>query len=195
MYAIQDAEGRFIGQSRSLAAAHRATRTRKHVGTRVERHRTGDGDLGLADVTEAGHRFVTGLPVSFTFFHNTEKAPLRRGADQFQQGIEPAGYYMVLDDSSGERALVSGWIRGQASFRSPLVLVWNTGSGGYDEQSWKVRLSRAYGGKKGMALSRAILRAGYDAIVTVQGRSTSEIVDLGVGFRICGSGGSGIRAT
>lgn len=37
MYAVRDAEGRFVGQARSLVTAHRSTRSRSHLGSTVNR--------------------------------------------------------------------------------------------------------------------------------------------------------------
>lgn len=125
-------------------------------------------------------RFKTGSPITFTYLHNNERAPKRvKGSvDSFQQGIEPAGFYCLEDEIGG--SLPKSWVRGEITFQAPIVLRDNTGSGRiYDENSWKVRLSQHYGGKKGLALSRAILRDGFDGIVTVDSRgATSEIVDL-----------------
>ena len=52
----------------------------------------GNDCLGLAEVTEHGRRFRTGLPVSFPYVHNLEKAPKTRG---YQQELEPAGFYCL----------------------------------------------------------------------------------------------------
>jgi hypothetical protein len=145
--------------------------------------------IGLAQAIEGPIHFETGRPVRFQFLHNTEKAPSapRFGTDRYQQGIEPAGYYMLLEDQESvirNAPLSKGWIRGLANFQSPLVIRWNTCDGGYDEYSWKSRLFHAFGAKKGRALSRAILKAGYDAVVTVDNAimlldaTTKEIVDL-----------------
>ena len=140
----------------------------------------GSADIVLARAVTAGRVFETGRPVAFPFVHNAEPAPrLRRGGrDQFQQRVEPAGFYVIVDeDPSGP--LARGWVRGVASFKSPIVLAWNAGSGGYDELSWKARLSAHYGGRRGAALSRALLRDGHDAVVTVDaGGQVSEVVDL-----------------
>ena len=136
-------------------------------------------DLPLAVGTTAGSVFETGRPVTFTFIHNTEKAPQpRRDAfDPFQQRIEPAGFYMLADEDPSA-PLARGWVRGTARFRNPIVLAWNAGAGGYDEDSWKARLYRAFK-KRGVALSRAIKAAGHDAVVTVdRSGGTSEILDL-----------------
>lgn len=139
--------------------------------------------LPLAVVEEAGVKFETGVPVEFEYLRNTEPSPKQRGNTQFQQQIEPAGRYMLLRDSHG--ALAPGWQSGTIQFDRPLVLHFNTGDeGGYDEHSWKAHLSRAYRGKKGRSLSRAILADGYDGIVTVgnlrKDMFTKEIVDLTV---------------
>ena len=136
-------------------------------------------DIGLATSTTAGHVFETGRPVTFTYVHNTEKAPKfrRGGTDSFQQAIEPAGFYVLVDQNAGG-PVSRGWVRGEATFRKPLVLAWNTGPGGYDDRSWKRRLSDHYR-KRGPALSRALLADGYDAVVTVDsGGETSEIIDV-----------------
>jgi len=131
-------------------------------------------------VTEDGVRFETGVPVTFEYMRNRERAG-HFGA-LYQQDIEPAGRYLLLRDP-GATALPQ-WEFGTVSFERPLVLAFNTDAdGGYDEHSWKTQLHRAYG-KTGKSLSRALLKGGYDGIVTVQisqfGRalSTREIVDL-----------------
>jgi len=43
MYAIRDSEGKFVARSSSRASAHRASRRRKNVGTRVSLNRAGLG--------------------------------------------------------------------------------------------------------------------------------------------------------
>ena len=97
---------------------------------------------------------------------------------RFQQDIEPAGQYFLADETGGT-TLPSGWERGTKTFQQPLVVEWN---GSYDATSWKAQLYARYR-KKGKALSRALRKQGYDAIITVQrgqdGRwETSEMVDL-----------------
>lgn len=139
-------------------------------------------DLACVEVVENGHRFVTGVPVTIPFVRNTEPAPFH--GSRFQQDIEPAGLYMNLDwfpsDPPPRR-----WEKGIVEFRTPLVLMHNTGSShsvAYDEWSWKARLHHLYK-KRGAALSRALLADGYDAIVTVTTQNgmpieTNEIVAL-----------------
>lgn len=57
------------------------------------------------------------------------------------------------------------WAAGRITLKRPMILPFNTGAGGYDKESWKARLAAAYG-KRGRALSRALIREGYDCIVT-----------------------------
>lgn len=136
-----------------------------------------------AETTEAGKHFTTGKPVTFTFIRNTESAPKKKtGADDYQQEIEPSGRYM-LHDAAGSAAngtLPKGWISGEVSFNSPLVLKVNTDESGaiYSDTSWKAYLTTQFHGLKGKRLSTAIAKAGYDGIVTVDKYGTSEIVDL-----------------
>jgi len=137
-------------------------------------------------VVEYRERFETGRPVTVHFVRGTRASPMPApgGPDHYQQRLEPAGRYMVHNPNPG--ALPPGWEKGVVRFESPLVLPLNTVPGGpiYDEHSWKVALQAEFGGKTGRALSLAILRAGYDAVVTVAlgqgGRpiDTREIVDL-----------------
>lgn len=127
--------------------------------------------------------FETGKPVTFKYIHNTESSP--NMGKTFQQDIDPAGRYL---NAASERTKSEGTFEtGNVEFKSPLVLMWNTTEkGGYDENSWKARLSKKYNGLTGKKLSQAIVNDGYDGIVTIdtQGRynHASEIVDL-TGFK------------
>ena len=63
-------------------------------------------------------------------------------------------------------------------YKNPLVLDWGK-SGLYSEpDNWKQVLKDQYKGKTGKALSKAIAKDGYDAIVTIRDNEPSEIVDL-----------------
>lgn len=141
--------------------------------------------LALASVKENGVTFRTGQSVTFLYARNTAKAP-RVAGNRFGQDIEPAGRYLLATDGG---PVPHGWVTGELTFRSPLVLWRSTDDDYMSEGGWKRRLSREYGGKKKLALSRAILRDGHDGIVTVdvmrrEGHPpyyfTSEIVDLSV---------------
>lgn len=130
--------------------------------------------LPLTAVTEQGVRFETGKAVEFKFLHGNEKAP--DFGSRFQQDIEPAGYYVVHNEEPGD--VRSRWTVETATLRNPLVLAFNSGEGGYDERSWKAVLAAAFKAKK-TALSRKILSAGFDGIVTTErGGWTREIVLL-----------------
>ena len=132
-------------------------------------------DLRPGRAHEQGISFETGKAVTFTFMHNNERAPKRGG--RFQQDIEPVGYYMTTADETAikmwQQAKVD-FTHGTAKFRNPLVLDWGYA---YDESSWKHRLHERYG-LRGRALTKALLRDGYDGIVTVRKGFTSEIVAL-----------------
>lgn len=137
----------------------------------------GTAGLRLTKITEHGKTFTTGTPVTFTFLRNT--APTPNMGSRFGQDIEPAGRYMTHKNPSGI-APTPQWKIGTVTFRKPLVLAHGSTTG--RAHGWKARLSHEYGGKTGLALSRAITADGYDGIVTVKSykgeRSTSEIVDL-----------------
>ena len=130
-------------------------------------------------------RFATGEPVTFAFTRNTEPAPrLKRGfEDRYAQRVEPSGRYMQLLDRGNSLTPVSSHhMVDDVHFQSPLVLL-HVATTNVPE-GWKMRLSRAFGNKKREALSRAIVAAGFDAVVTIghdarrQLHYSSEIVDL-----------------
>jgi transposase len=146
------------------------------------------GGLPLVSITERGVHFETGVPVDFLAMHGKRKA--ENYGSRYQQDIEPAGLYVVLTSDE----IVDSYIKQDPelyeklniSFKNPLVIASNTQPfAGYDENSWKSKLSDSYG-KKGLALSKAILADGYDGIVTVrlgpnkEPSFVSEIVDLTV---------------
>lgn len=136
--------------------------------------------LPHAETSEYGRRFETGVPVAVRFLRNTGKAPSPPPVgDPYQQRIEPAGRYMIHNPDPGE--LPRGWEQGEVRFENPLVLWFNLRPGQYyDDGSWKKLLSKHYGGKRGLQLSKAIVRSGHDAVITVMpgAMDTREIVDL-----------------
>jgi len=143
----------------------------------------GSGPLALATVTETDPRFgtvvfETGRPVTFTFIRNTEKAP--NMGSRYGQDIEPAGRYML--HLEGDYDAPRGWSTGTISFKNPIVLRDTLDSQIYGPNGWKARLMREMGGKKGRALTAALLSVGHDGIVTVTStrglQSTMEIVSL-----------------
>jgi hypothetical protein len=132
-------------------------------------------------VTEQGRLFRTNTPVEFRYVRSTARAPYF-GA-QYQQNLEPHGRYLLHNEEPGD--LARDWETGLVRFAAPLVIPFNACErGAYDECSWKAKLVAAYH-RRGLALSRALLREGFDAIVTVgthhgQPMDTREIVDLSV---------------
>lgn len=135
-------------------------------------------DLEHVAAHAEGRHFETGRPVEFRYVRNTEKAP--NFGSRFGQDIEPHGRYMVHNENPGDQP--HGWETGTHRFENPLVIRWGTTTG--EEHGWKRKLSNAFGGKKGKALSTALQRHGHDGIVTVDHHhgtpDVREIVALGV---------------
>ena len=130
--------------------------------------------LDLATADEYGEHFETGVTVCFTFVRNTEKAPFF-GA-QFLQHIEPKGRYMMHNPDPAE--LPRGWVRGLVCFENPLVIPFNRFDGSsYDTHNWKAELVRHFRAG-GLKLTRKLVQAGHDGIVTVADGETKEIVQL-----------------
>lgn len=92
---------------------------------------------------------------------------------KYGQNIEPSGEYMSMDVMKGSNK-IQGYEYGTITFNKPLIVEWKSTG----ENGWKADLSQKYGGKTGKSLSNAIKKDGYDAIITVDGGWTSEIVNL-----------------
>lgn len=117
-----------------------------------------------------------GEPFVFSYIRNTEKAP--NMGNRFGQDIEPTGKYMTI--GSPNRAQGKNFETGSLVFKNPLVIDFG---GGYESSlNWKNVLSQKYGGKRGKDLSEALLKEGYDGIVTISksGKTpyTSEVIAL-----------------
>ena len=116
--------------------------------------------------------------ITMTYVHINNTTPQITNMD-FGQKLEPAGEYMNMDTLQGEYKVDSpNYEYGTIHFDHPLVLEHkNTGSTG-----WKKDLSDMFGGKTGKSLSNAIVKAGYDAVMTYENykgnREWSEIVNL-----------------
>lgn len=91
----------------------------------------------------------------------------------FGQDIEPTGNYITYNDHRF-KIEAENFYYGVISFKNPLVVDFvDTTSNG-----WKKTVSNMFNGKKKRNLSKAIIKAGYDAIITIDGNNFSEIVDL-----------------
>lgn len=117
------------------------------------------------------------ITMSYVHIHNA-KQQIVPGMD-FGQKLEPAGEYMSMDTTQGKNKIdLPNYEYGTIHFDNPLILEHkNTGSTG-----WKKDLSDMFGGKTGKALSNAITKAGYDAVMTYEiykgNKEWSEIVNL-----------------
>lgn len=120
----------------------------------------------------------TGQQITIKYIRRLEKAPKIKG-DEFQQSIEPHGTYLSHNDgnlSIADAKRMNAEV-GNVTFENPLVLPWNAEGGGYDENSWKMVLAKKYK-KKGRALTKAIIKDGYDGIITTDKYGFSEIVSF-----------------
>jgi len=111
----------------------------------------------------------TGKPFTFTYNKNTDPAPDM--GSEFGQDVEVAGDYVT--QSSGFTP--EGSETGTVTANSPLVIDVNEDT----QISYKNDLSKKYKGRKGEKLKDAIIKDGYDAVVTrFEDGTTSEIVLL-----------------
>ena len=130
-------------------------------------------------VTESKNVFKTGKPVTFNYMRNTQPAPKHPDPSRFGQDIEPSGKYMVLDTKPDRtKEYFPEMEQGVITFNNPIVIENVTTSG--EPEGWKSRLSVAFGDKKGKALTKELIKKGYDGVVTVGNGHTSEIVSLKV---------------
>jgi hypothetical protein len=113
----------------------------------------------------------THRPIQLEFYKNTAKAPFL--GDRFGQTIEPAGEY--IGTGADASIQLPGFVYGTISFKKPLYIEYKTT--GMD--GWKKDVSEKYG-KTGKALSKAIIKDGFDGIITIDSESNEirEIVNL-----------------
>ena len=97
---------------------------------------------------------------------------------QFGQHLEPAGEYMTYIPEGTKHIEEPNYHYGNIHFSKPLILEHKSTG----ENGWKKDLSDKFGGKTGKALSTAIKKEGYDAVVTYEiykgNKSWVEIVNL-----------------
>lgn len=118
---------------------------------------------------------VTGQPVSFHFIHNTESATKLLGRPKkdspYGRYHEPSGRYVNVSSAEMAGGVQAPLTGGQITLRNPLVM-------DNDGLQWKKTLSDQYGGKRGKALSKAIIADGYDGVITLDGNYISEVVEF-----------------
>lgn len=132
---------------------------------------TADSDTKFS-VSEDNINKITEDGLTMTYVRNPNAGTANYGRT-YGQNLEPAGEYMNMDTSQGKYK-IDGWEYGTIQFKKPLVLEHiNTG-----ETGWKKTLSEMYGGLTGKRLTRALIKDGYDAIVTQDEYGYSEIVNL-----------------
>lgn len=116
--------------------------------------------------------------ITMTYVRIKNQGTQHHGA-KYGQNIEPAGEYMQMDTMKGTAKVDSpNYEYGKIHFNKPLILEHKS----TDDKGWKRDLSNMYGGKTGKALSSAIKKDGYDAVMTWEKRKGkrewSEIVNL-----------------
>lgn len=119
----------------------------------------------------------TGKKVTFWSLHTRNKQKTQNFGSRFGQNIEPDGRYIIAvskNTSQLEDNSQSSYEYGFTTFENPVVLEHKS----TDDKGWKKDLSEMFGGKIKRALSKEIIKKGYDGIITTDGNWTSEIVDL-----------------
>lgn len=115
----------------------------------------------------------TGEPIRLNYVHNKESATKLFGNptpdSPYGRWHEPSGKYITHTNYIPEPSdtMESGIVE----FKNPLVIDNN-------DLQWKKELSDRYGGKRGKALSKALIKDGYDGVITIERGHTSEILDL-----------------
>ncbi|NFT08426.1 hypothetical protein FDF26_15410 [Clostridium botulinum] len=112
--------------------------------------------------------------IELTYLHINNATSKVANMD-FGQDIEPTGEYITFNDHRFKLD-VPNWEYGTIRFNNPLVLEYiNTNSTG-----WKLTLSEMFNNKKKKALSNAVIKKGYDAIITIDSENNEimEIVNL-----------------
>lgn len=114
-----------------------------------------------------------GFPVTIPYRKNLEKSA--HMGSMFAQDIEPAGDYINYHETQWGTNLPNH-VYGQITFYNPFIIEWETTSHG----GWKTKLSEQFGGKTKKALTNEIVKAGYDAVITVDSGNGEfmEIVNI-----------------
>ena len=133
---------------------------------------TGDADIrySLSDNEKINRVTEDGLTMTYVRVPNQNT---QNYGSTYGQNIEPAGEYMNMDTMQGKHK-IDGYEYGTIQFKKPLVLEHiNTSDTG-----WKKTVSDMYNGLTGKKLTEALIKDGYDAIVTYDDYGYNEIVNL-----------------
>ena len=111
----------------------------------------------------------------FYYLRNKKKAPYL--GSRFGQDIEPKGKYIsIMSKKEIENfmeylpvELRKNYETGKIAFCNPFFI---------EHDDWKLKLSKVYGNKKGRRLTLAIIRDGYDSIITLNRNEIVEAVDF-----------------
>lgn len=140
-------------------------------------------DIPSSKVTIGGKEVTTGEPIEFEFLRGNKSATSYMGIPDkespFDRGFEPSGRYMTEREISIDDVNPKTHETGKISFQNPIVIE----AGQYGTpSSWKRVLSEKFGGLTGKKLSQAVIKAGFDGIITVENYRDNphpgEIVDL-----------------
>ena len=116
-----------------------------------------------------GDEVKTNQPVNIKYNRNKEKSPDM--GSEFGQDVEASGIYITQDNGFTP----DGFESGTADIKSPLVIEVTDDT----QIEYKRELSKKYKGKKGKALSKALIKDGYDSIITkYEDGTTGEIIIL-----------------
>lgn len=113
--------------------------------------------------------------MKMAYMKNKEKSG--NFGSRYGQNIEPSGEYMIMDDlyeSRPENYMLPNYEYGFITFQRPLIIDFIDTT----DKGWKRTLSNMYDGKTGKRLSNAIMKNGYDGIITVSDYGIEEVVNL-----------------
>lgn len=113
--------------------------------------------------------------MKMAYMKNKEKSG--NFGSRYGQNIEPSGEYMTMDDlyeSRPEKYMLPNYEYGFVTFEKPLIIDFIDTT----DKGWKRTLSNMYDGKTGKRLSNAIMKNGYDGIITVSDYGIEEVVNL-----------------
>ena len=134
------------------------------------------GTNSVGGYTEDGKLAKDGS-MTFEYLHISNPNTQNFGT-LYGQNLEPSGEYMTFIPQGTPHIDMPNYQYGVITFKKPLVIEHKSTG----EDGWKKDLSEMYGGKTKKTLSNAVMKDGYDAIVTYEDykgqRVWSEIVNL-----------------